>query len=110
MCGIAKIYGLRLTDVQECAKNANIRPRRGAARVSPSEHEKMRPELEHRARQKALRESNANKERRIVYQASDDYSDFVDEADRLRFTGEELFRHLHPLLRDRDHAADDEAR
>ena len=96
MCGIAKIYGLRLTAVQECAKNANIPPRRGAAKVSPSQLEKMRPELERRSRKKELRDSNANRQSPIVYQASDDFSDFVDDDDRMRFTSQEMFRHLNP--------------
>jgi DNA-nicking Smr family endonuclease len=108
MCGIAKIYGLRLTDVQECAKNANIRPFNGGAQVSPAEQEKMRPELERRARKQELRKSNVKKERPIVYQTSDDYSDFTNDGDQARFTREEMSRHLNPQLQRRDRAAGDE--
>ena len=99
LCEIKRNYEIAsLNDVIECAKKANVSARRGAAKVSRSQLKKMHPYLMQKAAFRRVRESSAKKNRRLVYESSDTHSGFMDEADRLKFSGEELFRHLYPHL------------
>jgi hypothetical protein len=105
LCEIKRLYEIAsLNDVLECAKKAGVSARRGAAKVSRSQLKKMHPYLMEKRRERQRRESNAKKDRRLVYESSDMHAGFADEADRMKFSGEELFRHLLPLLPDGDHA------
>jgi hypothetical protein len=95
---IAGMYGLKTREAQEIAKKLGIPAQRGGALLSPSQQEKMHAELKNRQRLKELRESNAKKGRRLVYESSDTGPGFLEETDRMRISGEELFRHLNPEL------------
>ena len=47
-----------------------------------------------------MRESSAAKEALLVYESSVEHSGFLEEADRMHFSDEELLRHLHPSIAD----------
>jgi hypothetical protein len=46
MAKLAKEYGLRLPEVQECARKVGVPAQKGAAKVPPAQVDRMRPELE----------------------------------------------------------------
>jgi hypothetical protein len=66
-------------------------------------------ELMRLKKQKAARESSAAKDSRLVYESSDEHSSFLEEADRMQFSGEELLRHLYPSIADHVADVEDEA-
>jgi hypothetical protein len=75
----------------------------------------MRPELMRLKKQMRLRkeeavhESSAAKDSRVVYESSDEHFGFPEEADRMQFSGEELWRHLYPSITDYVADVEDEA-
>ncbi len=78
---------------------------RGAL-LPPSQRKKMVPELMRLKKQmrlekqNAVRESSAANDSRVVYESSDEHSGFLEEADRMQFSGDELLRHLYPSITD----------
>ncbi|OBB90711.1 formate dehydrogenase [Mycobacterium sp. 852002-40037_SCH5390672] len=106
---IAWRYGLKTRQVREVAKNLGIMAFNRGALVPPSQRKKMRPELMRLKKQKAVRESSAAKDIRLVYESSDAHSGFLEEADLMQFSGEELLRHLHPSVTDHVAGVQDEA-
>jgi hypothetical protein len=106
---IAGRYGLKTRQVQEVAKKLGIRAFNRGALVPPSQQKKMHPELMRLKKQKAVRESSAAKDSRLVYESSDEHSGFLEEADRMQFSGEELLRHLYPSIADYVADVEDEA-
>lgn len=113
---IARRYGLETRQVREVAKRLGVRAasNRGAL-VPPSQRKKMYPELMRLKKQmrlekqRALRESSAPKDSRVVYESSDGHSGFLEEADCMQFSGEELLRHLHPNVTEYVADVEDEA-
>jgi hypothetical protein len=113
---IARRYGLKTRQVQEVAKRLGVRAafNRGAL-VPPSQRKKMYPELMRLKKQmrlekqRTVRESFATKDSRLVYESSDGHSRFLEEADRMQFSGEELLRHLYPSVTDYVADVEDEA-
>lgn len=113
---IARRYGLKTRQVQEVAKRLGIRAAfNPGALVPPSQRKKMRPELMRLKKQmrlnkqKAVPESCAAKDCRVVYESSDEHSGFLEEADRMQFSREELLRHLYPSITDYVADVEDEA-
>ncbi|ARR76681.1 hypothetical protein MOTT12_01017 [Mycobacterium intracellulare subsp. yongonense] len=58
----------------------------------------MHPELMRLKKRKAVREPSIAKGTGLVYESSPAQSGFLDEAERMQFSGEELLRHLHPSI------------
>jgi hypothetical protein len=69
----------------------------------------MHPELMRLKKRKAVREVRAAKDSRPVYEPSAAQSSFVEEADRIQFSGQELLRHLRPGIAHFDADVEDEA-
>ncbi|HEX5256355.1 MAG TPA: formate dehydrogenase [Mycobacterium sp.] len=103
---IAWRYGLKTRQVREVASKLGMPFNRGAL-VPPSQQKKMRPELMRLKKRKALRPSSAVKDSRLVDELSDKRSGFLEEAERMKFSGDELLRHLRPSIT--DYGADVEA-
>ncbi|RAU91309.1 formate dehydrogenase [Mycobacterium colombiense] len=94
---IAWRYRLTTGQVREVADSLGMRFNRGAL-VPASQRKKMHPELMRLKKRKSLREPKAAKDNRLVYEVSAIQSDFLEGADRMPFSGEELLRHLHPRI------------
>lgn len=113
---IARRYGLTTREVQGVAKRLGIKAalNRGAL-LPPSQRKEMQPELIRLKRQtrlkkqKAARESSAANNSRVIYGSSVEGTGFVEEADLMEFSGEELLRHLYPRINDYVADVDDEA-
>ncbi len=103
---IAWRHGLKTAQVREVANKLGMPFNRGAL-VPPSQQKKMRPELMRLKKRKAVRPASAAKDSRLVGGLSDKRSDFLEEAERMQFSGKELIRHLRPSIT--DHVADIEA-
>lgn len=93
---IAWRYRLKTGQVGEVADKLGMRAFNRGALVSPAQRKKMHPELMRLKKRKAVREPRAPKNTRLVYESSAAPFDFLVEADRMQFSGEELLRHLHP--------------
>ncbi len=106
MSQIAWRYGLKTPQVREVANMLGMPFNRGAL-VPPAQQKKMRPELMRLKKRKAARPSSAVKDSRLVAELSDNRSGFLQEAERMQFSGKELMRHLRPSIS--DHVADVEA-
>jgi hypothetical protein len=106
---IAWRYRLKTRQVQEVAKKLGIRAFNRGALVPPSQRKKMHPELMLLKKQKAVREPSAAKDSQLVYETSDEHSGFLEEADRMQFSDEELLRHLNPRIADYVANVEDEA-
>lgn len=98
MSQIAWRYRLKTWQVREVADELGMRAVNRGALVPPSQRKKMHPELMRLKRRKAVREPRAPRSTRLVYESSAAQPDFLGEADRLPFSGEELLRHLHPRI------------
>lgn len=94
---IALRYRLKTWQVREVADKLGMRPFTRGALVPPSQRKKMHPELMRLKKRKAVREPRAPKNTRS-YESSAAQSDFLGEADRMQFSGEELLRHLRPSI------------
>src|SRR5689334_12537149 len=103
---IAWRHGLKTAQVREVANKLDMPFNRGAL-VPPSQQKKMRPELMRLKKRKAVRPTSAAKDSRLVGGSSDKRSGFLEEAERMQFSGKELMRHLRPSIT--DHVADIEA-
>lgn len=100
---IAWRYRLKTRQVHEVANKLGIRAFRRGALVPASQQKKMHPELirlKNLKKQKAVHESSAAKDSPSVYESSDENSGFIEEADRMQFSAEELMRHLQPSIAD----------
>lgn len=95
---IALRYRLKTWQVAEVADKLGMRASNRGALVPPSLRKKMHPELMRLKKRKAVREPRAPKDTRRVYEPSAARSDFLGDADRMQFSGEELLRHLHPRI------------
>jgi hypothetical protein len=93
---IAWRYRLKTCQVREVADKLGMRAFNRGALVPPSQRKEMHPELMRLKKRKAVREPRAAKDSRSVYEPSAAQSRFLEEADRLQFSGQELLRHLHP--------------
>lgn len=93
---IARRYRLKTGQVAEVADKLGMRAFNRGALVSPAQRKKMHPELMRLKKRKTMRQPRAPKNTRPVYEPSAAQSDFLVEADRMQFSGEELLRHLHP--------------
>lgn len=99
---IAWRHGLKTAQVREVANKLGMPFNRGTL-VPPSQQKKMRPELTRLKKRPTI----AAKDGRLVGELSDQRSDFLEEAESMQFSGEELMRHLRPSIT--DHVADIEA-
>ncbi|WP_406814303.1 formate dehydrogenase [Mycobacterium sp. M23085] len=106
---IAWRYRLKTYQVCEVADNLGIRAVNRGALVPPSQRKKMHPELMRLKKRRAVREPRAPKDTRLVYEPSAAQSDFLGEAERLQFSGEELLRHLRPSITHYVEGVEDEA-
>lgn len=95
---IAWRYRLKTCQVWEVADKLGMRAFNRGALVPPSQRKKMHPELMRLKKRRALREPRAPKTTRLVHESSAAQSDFLGEAERMQFSGEELLRHLHPSI------------
>ncbi|WP_155765687.1 formate dehydrogenase [Mycobacterium colombiense] len=95
---IAWRYRLQTCQVREVADKLGMRAFNRGALVPPSQRKKMHPELMRLKKRKAVREPRAPRNTRLVYESSAAQSDFLTEADRMQFSGEELLRHLRPSI------------
>ncbi len=95
---IAWRYRLKTCQVREVADKLGMRAFNRGALVPPSQRKKMYPELMRLKKRKAVREPRAAKDSRSVYEPSAARSSFLQEADRMQFSGRELLRHLHPSV------------
>ncbi|TAM71601.1 MAG: formate dehydrogenase [Mycobacterium sp.] len=93
---IAWRYRLKTSQVREVADKLGMRAFNRGALVPPAQRKKMHPELMRLKKRKAVREPRAAQDTRLVYESSAAQSDFLEEADRMQFSGEELLRHLRP--------------
>lgn len=102
-------YGLKARQVREVANKLGMPFNRGAL-VPPSQQKKIRPELMRLRKRTAVRPSGAVKEERLVDELAQKRSGFLEEAERIQFSGDELLRHLRPSITDHtDYVADVEA-
>lgn len=97
---IAWRYRLKTRQVQEVANKLGIRAFGRGALVPASQQKKMHAELIRLKKQKTVRESSAAKDGLLVSESLGEHSDFLEEADRMEFSGEELLRHLRPSIAD----------
>ncbi|KEF97448.1 hypothetical protein K883_02854 [Mycobacterium sp. TKK-01-0059] len=95
---IAWRYRLKTCQVREVADKLGMRPFNRGALVPPAQRKKMHPELMRLKKRKAVREPSIAKGTGLVYESSPAQSGFLDEAERMQFSGEELLRHLHPSI------------
>lgn len=96
MSQIAWRYRLKTCQVREVADKLGIRAFNRGALVPPSQRKKMHPELMRLKKRKTVREPRAAKDSPSVYEPSAAQLSFLEEADRMQFSGQELLRHLHP--------------
>ncbi|GAB1811988.1 formate dehydrogenase [Mycobacterium sp. MUNTM1] len=106
---IALRYRLKTWQVAEVADKLGMRASNRGALVPPSLRKKMHPELMRLKKRKAVPEPRAPRNTRPVYESSAAQSDFLGEADRMQFSGEELLRHLRPSITHFGADAQDEA-
>lgn len=106
MSQIAWRYGLKPPQVREVANKLGMPFNRGAL-VPPAQQQKMRPELMRLKKRMAVRPPSAVKDSRSVAELPVEHSGFLEEAERLQFSGKELMRHLRPSIT--DHVADVDA-
>lgn len=109
MSQIAWRYRLKTWQVREVADKLGMNAFNRGALVPPAQRKKMHPELMRLKKRKAVRQSRAAKDTRLLYEASAAQSDFLDDADRMQFSDKELLRHLHPSVRRFRADAKDEA-
>ncbi|WP_231995257.1 formate dehydrogenase [Mycobacterium sp. 852002-10029_SCH5224772] len=109
MSQIAWRYRLKTCQVREVADELGIRAFNRGALVPPSQRKKMHPELMRLKKRKTVREPRAAKDSRSVYEPSAAQSSFLEEADRMQFSGQELLRHLRPGIAHFDADVEDEA-
>ncbi|GFG94618.1 hypothetical protein MTIM_04970 [Mycobacterium timonense] len=95
---IAWRYRLKTCQVREVADKLGMRACNRGALVPPAQRKKMHPELMRLKKRKAVREPRAAKDTRLVYGSSAAQPGFLDEAERMQFSGKELLRHLHPSV------------
>nr|WP_241666359.1 formate dehydrogenase [Mycobacterium marseillense] len=95
---IAWRYRLKTCQVREVADKLGMRAFNRGALIPPAQRKKMHPELMRLKKRKAMREPRAAKATQLVYESSAAQSGFLDEAERMQFSGEELLRHLHPSV------------
>lgn len=98
MSQIAWRYRLKTWQVREVADKLGMRACNRGALVPPAQRKKMHPELMRLKKRKAVREPRAAKGTGLVYESSTAQSGFLDEAESMQFSGEELLRHLHPSV------------
>jgi hypothetical protein len=106
MSQIAWRYRLKTSQVREVANKLGMPFNRGAL-VPPSQQKKMRPELMRLKKWTAVPPPSAVEDSRLVVDEFDKRSGFLEEAERMQFSGKELMRHLRPSIT--DHVADVDA-
>lgn|GEM_PF-2751739 len=106
---IAWRYRLKTCQVREVADKLGMRVFNRGALVPPSQRKKMHPELMRLKKRKAGRELRAAKDSGSVSEPSAAQSSFVEEADRMQFSGQELLRHLRPSITNFGADVEDEA-